>query len=428
MCRAAGALWLEAERVLIVADLHLEKGSSFAVRGQMLPPYDTRETLARLEAEVDGCRPASSSSSATPSTTRAERTGWRPTITAGSKPWRSAAPCSGWPATTTAPRRAPCRATRPRCSASPAWTSSTNRRPTPAAWKSPATCIPAPRCAAEGRRPPPLLRHRRRAGDPAGVRRLCRGPERAGRGLRKTAAAYGRWRRSSARAGSTRSAGPAWRTTRAAGQGYPSPFPRMGGDGRSPRTPGPPDVGRRPGPVLHDRRGGDHLCRSRLWNWRWRRRGDGGGDGLRCGGLGSSYRRAEQERGSGRREQQRQPGNPGETVGFPRLGRNADGLRARRRLDPPHQSLAHEGDVAGQATGDGPRALDLSVQAKRSVVEPAIERRDRFRQLVDGAAEGLRGVLLAIVVAVEPGFIHRRHAAQVGKGLGTTAADVNEGR
>jgi DNA ligase-associated metallophosphoesterase len=31
-----------------VADLHLEKGSAFAVRGQLLPPYDTRETLARL--------------------------------------------------------------------------------------------------------------------------------------------------------------------------------------------------------------------------------------------------------------------------------------------------------------------------------------------------------------------------------------------
>ena len=52
VCRAAGALWVEAHAVLIVADLHLEKGSSFATRGQMLPPYDTRETLTRLEAEV----------------------------------------------------------------------------------------------------------------------------------------------------------------------------------------------------------------------------------------------------------------------------------------------------------------------------------------------------------------------------------------
>jgi len=34
--------------MLVVADLHLEKGSSFARRGQLLPPYDTAETLARL--------------------------------------------------------------------------------------------------------------------------------------------------------------------------------------------------------------------------------------------------------------------------------------------------------------------------------------------------------------------------------------------
>ena len=50
--RCSGALWLETERSLVVADLHLEKGSSYAARGQMLPPYDTRETLRRLEAEV----------------------------------------------------------------------------------------------------------------------------------------------------------------------------------------------------------------------------------------------------------------------------------------------------------------------------------------------------------------------------------------
>jgi len=43
-----GALWWADQRLLIVADLHLEKGSSFARRGQMLPPYDTSETLARL--------------------------------------------------------------------------------------------------------------------------------------------------------------------------------------------------------------------------------------------------------------------------------------------------------------------------------------------------------------------------------------------
>jgi DNA ligase-associated metallophosphoesterase len=42
----------------VVADLHLEKGSSYAARGQMLPPYDTRETLRRLEAEVTELTPA----------------------------------------------------------------------------------------------------------------------------------------------------------------------------------------------------------------------------------------------------------------------------------------------------------------------------------------------------------------------------------
>lgn len=56
--RCSGALWLPAARTLIVADLHLEKGSSYAARGQMLPPYDTRETLRRLEAEAEALSPA----------------------------------------------------------------------------------------------------------------------------------------------------------------------------------------------------------------------------------------------------------------------------------------------------------------------------------------------------------------------------------
>jgi DNA ligase-associated metallophosphoesterase len=44
----AGALYWPEEGLLAVADLHLEKGSSFARRGTLLPPYDTTETLARL--------------------------------------------------------------------------------------------------------------------------------------------------------------------------------------------------------------------------------------------------------------------------------------------------------------------------------------------------------------------------------------------
>ena len=44
----SGALYHEGEGALLVADLHLEKGSSFARRGMMLPPYDTGETLLAL--------------------------------------------------------------------------------------------------------------------------------------------------------------------------------------------------------------------------------------------------------------------------------------------------------------------------------------------------------------------------------------------
>jgi len=43
---------------LLVADLHLEKGSGLAARGALLPPYDTAATLARLEAVCDRLRPA----------------------------------------------------------------------------------------------------------------------------------------------------------------------------------------------------------------------------------------------------------------------------------------------------------------------------------------------------------------------------------
>lgn len=49
----AGALWLPSERVLVAGDLHLEKGSAFAMRGSLLPPFDTRATLDRLELEVE---------------------------------------------------------------------------------------------------------------------------------------------------------------------------------------------------------------------------------------------------------------------------------------------------------------------------------------------------------------------------------------
>src|SRR6266403_4372836 len=48
----SGALVWEEQRLLVVSDLHLEKGSSFALRGVLLPPYDTVATLGRLAAVI----------------------------------------------------------------------------------------------------------------------------------------------------------------------------------------------------------------------------------------------------------------------------------------------------------------------------------------------------------------------------------------
>jgi len=49
-CR--GALYWPEERVLVIANLHLEKGSSFARRGVLRPPYDTAESLARMAGVI----------------------------------------------------------------------------------------------------------------------------------------------------------------------------------------------------------------------------------------------------------------------------------------------------------------------------------------------------------------------------------------
>lgn len=48
MLDPGGALWWPDRRLLAVADLHLEKGSACAVRGHLVPPWDTRATLDRL--------------------------------------------------------------------------------------------------------------------------------------------------------------------------------------------------------------------------------------------------------------------------------------------------------------------------------------------------------------------------------------------
>lgn len=58
LLEASGALWWASESTLVFADLHFEKGSSYARTGQMLPPYDTRSTLKRMEAAVQRRHPA----------------------------------------------------------------------------------------------------------------------------------------------------------------------------------------------------------------------------------------------------------------------------------------------------------------------------------------------------------------------------------
>jgi uncharacterized protein len=58
ICDPSGALYLPADRLLVVSDLHLEKGSSYARRGSFLPPYDTLATLRRLAAVVARWQPS----------------------------------------------------------------------------------------------------------------------------------------------------------------------------------------------------------------------------------------------------------------------------------------------------------------------------------------------------------------------------------
>ncbi len=53
----AGALYWPEERLLVVADLHLENGSAFAARGVLLPPYDTAATLGRLARLIERYAP-----------------------------------------------------------------------------------------------------------------------------------------------------------------------------------------------------------------------------------------------------------------------------------------------------------------------------------------------------------------------------------
>lgn len=53
----SGALHWPERELLVVADLHFEKGSAYAARRSFLPPYDTAATLARLTRTVERLKP-----------------------------------------------------------------------------------------------------------------------------------------------------------------------------------------------------------------------------------------------------------------------------------------------------------------------------------------------------------------------------------
>ena len=53
----SGAVFWPAAATLIIADLHLEKGSAFAAKGQLLPPYDSASSLERLADAAGRLKP-----------------------------------------------------------------------------------------------------------------------------------------------------------------------------------------------------------------------------------------------------------------------------------------------------------------------------------------------------------------------------------
>ncbi|MCQ8784194.1 ligase-associated DNA damage response endonuclease PdeM [Mangrovibrevibacter kandeliae] len=57
LCDPAGVIVVPEHDLLVVSDLHLEKGAAFARRGMLLPPYDTAMTLALLESALERHRP-----------------------------------------------------------------------------------------------------------------------------------------------------------------------------------------------------------------------------------------------------------------------------------------------------------------------------------------------------------------------------------
>jgi metallophosphoesterase superfamily enzyme len=71
-----GVMWRE-HGVLIVADMHLEKGSAIARRGQLVPPWDTGATLDRLALLLRRHRPRTVVALATASMTSTAPGAWR---------------------------------------------------------------------------------------------------------------------------------------------------------------------------------------------------------------------------------------------------------------------------------------------------------------------------------------------------------------
>jgi hypothetical protein len=55
--KSGAAVW-PAERTLVFADLHFEKGSAYAKRGTLLPPYDTRTTIKRMTEVIGRHKPS----------------------------------------------------------------------------------------------------------------------------------------------------------------------------------------------------------------------------------------------------------------------------------------------------------------------------------------------------------------------------------
>jgi DNA ligase-associated metallophosphoesterase len=56
--RASGVLWWAHRRILCVSDLHLGKSDRLARRsGIMMPPYETADTLLRLQSEIEALAP-----------------------------------------------------------------------------------------------------------------------------------------------------------------------------------------------------------------------------------------------------------------------------------------------------------------------------------------------------------------------------------